>query len=180
MTRISPATIAAFEQMAAAHQEQARRISEAFTAEMRQWHDPAIGRAIEAGQMSSASQIAAGRPPDGLPSIGATAAAYRRRLSASRLAARHGITPATAQTLWNMYKSGLWADECRADRDGIARADLLTSTPPMTRWPARGPRLVVSCTRPSRGLAARWASHAPPRGQDSHMPSVNAGGATTT
>jgi hypothetical protein len=160
MTRISPATIAAFEQMAAAHLEQARRISEAISAE----------------QLRTAATVAAGTTTDHHPSQSTTAAAYRHRLHA-RAIARRGDT---AAKVWHLVAAAITADDDAETAGGIARADLLTSTPPMTRWPARGPRLVVSCTRPSRGLAARWASHAPPRGQDSHMPSVNAGGAATT
>lgn len=161
MTRISPATVAAFEQMAAAHLEQARRISEAFTAEM--------GRTV--------ATVAAGTTTDHHPSQSTTVAAYRLRLHA-RAIARRGTT---AAKVWHLVAAAITADDDAEMRGDTARAVLLTSTPPLTRWPARGPRLVVSCTRPSRGLAARWASHAPPRGQNAHMPSViNAGGATTT
>jgi hypothetical protein len=151
---------------------------EAFSAELRR-QSAAIARAVRAGQMSAASEIAAGRPPETLPAIGTTSAAYRRRLSARALAARHGITEATAETIWNMYSAGLLADDCQADLDALSREEMATSAPSEAHWPARGPRLVISCTRPSRGLSARWASNAPPAPQRAHMPSVNAGGATT-
>lgn len=149
---------------------------EALSSQLRQ-QTASLARAVRAGQMSAASEIAAGRPPAGLPSIGTTSAAYRRRLSARALAGRHGITEATAETIWDMYSAGLLADDRQAD--GLNREEMTASAPSEAHWPARGPRLVISCTRPSRGLSARWASNAPPAPQRAHMPSVNAGGATT-
>ncbi len=133
-----------------------------------------IAAAVTAGMVEVAAAVAAGQTPGDLPSVGASAAAHRRLISA-RAIARRGITPATAQTVWDLYTAAMWADENAEQITETERHHLTATEPQRAPWPARGPRLVVSCTRPARGLSARWASHAPPPYRSAHHPSVIGG-----
>ena len=144
-----------------------------FSAHYRQQGER-IAAAVEAGMVEVATAVAAGQTPGDLPSVGTSAAAHRRLISA-RAIARRGITPATAQTVWDLYSAALWADENAEQNTETERHHLTATEPQRALWPARGPRLVVSCTRPARGLSARWASHAPPAYRSTHRSSVIGG-----
>jgi hypothetical protein len=124
-----------------------------------------VAAAASAAYMEVAQDLAGGRTPQDLPTPHG-ARGRRLAITATAMARRGTVTPATAEAVWSVYCAAIWATD---DADAIAQVDrleLITTPPTPNPWPP-----TTNDTPPSRyagvGLVEPGASNAPPARPDS-------------